>query len=235
MATVYTFRGKADVPKYPPQRYEVLARASVGEITLYGVVGDMYDGITSKQFTEDLRKLADVKTINVHINSPGGFVHEGRAIFNRLKAHPAHKVVHVDGEASSIASLIAMAGDEIRMGEGALMLIHKAWMLTIGNEDDHAETIKALRTVDSTLIETYVARTGQKREAIVALMKENRYMDAAEAVELGFADVAEGGRKIAALAIDRQSFRLPPVPQATDRPNRAAALAAIEQMKAVRR
>lgn len=234
MPDVLTFPGlRAGLPKCPPIKYGVEAKAGgTGEVYLYGVIGDPYDGITAKQFAADMRAVATAKSLTIMINSVGGYVTEGRAIFNRLKAHPAKKTVLIDGEASSIASLIAMAGDEIRMGEGALMLIHKAWMVTVGNEDDHEQTIRDLRTVDAALIDTYAARTGQKRESIIALMKENRYMTSREAVELGFADHADGSLKMAAMAVDRQEFRLPALP-AAQQPNRVAAQAAIEKMRAL--
>lgn len=232
MPNVYTFPKRADLPKFPPVEYKLSAKAKKGEIILYGVIGDPYDGISAKQFVTDLKKMPALEELDVRINSPGGFVSEGRTIFNRLKAFPAKKkTVYVDGEASSIASLIAMAGDEIVMGEGSLMLVHRAWGLTIGNADDHQKAIQDLETVDKTLVETYCARTKMKPDECLKLMQEDRYMDAHEAVERGFADVAEGGMKMAALVVDRQALRLPALPAAAD-PSRQKAAASISRIRA---
>jgi ATP-dependent protease ClpP protease subunit len=214
-------------PKYPPLEYRLSAASGVGEIVLYGVIGMEFDGITSAQFLEDLKRLSNVATINVHINSPGGIVTEGVAIFNRLKAHPARKIVHVDGEASSIASLIAMAGDEIHMGEGSLMCVHKARIGRFGTDDELIAAAASCTTVDrQTLIPAYAKRTGMKPDALMSLMKEDRYMSADEAVGLRFANSVVGGKKMAALAVDRAALNLPPLPAPiADRPNRAKALA----------
>lgn len=210
---IVPFPSAHGLPKYPPLRYAVEARGKVGEITLYGVIGDPYDGISAAQFMTDLRKLDGAETINVHINSPGGIVSEGRAIFNRLKSHAGRKIVHVDSEASSIAALIAMAGDEVRMLEGSVMLVHRAWGVTIGNANVHRDRIRDLEVIDKAQVETYAARTKMKPADIMKLMDEDRYMDAEEAVRRGFADVAVTGQKIAACRIDRAAFNLPTLPE----------------------
>lgn len=220
-----------EFPKMPPLEYRLSAVGGVGEIVLYGVIGLDYEGITSAQFLEDLKRLSNVGTINVYINSPGGIVTEGVAIFNRLKAHPARKIVHVDGEASSIASLIAMAGNEIHMGEGSLMCVHKARIGRYGTDDDLIAAAASCTTVDrQTLIPAYAKRTGMKPEALMSLMKEDRYMSAEEAVRMRFADSVVGGKKMAALAVDRAALGLKPLPvPIADRPNRTKALAILRR------
>lgn len=230
--TGYEARGrKVDAPKYPPLAFSIEAKAGdVGEIVLYGVIGSIYEGITAKQFDTDIRKVESVKTLNIRINSPGGYVSEGRTIFNRLKQHKARKVVYIDGEACSIASLIAMAGDEVRMAEGTHMLVHRAWGITIGNVGDHAKTIRDLEMMDAAMVETYAARTGMSKKDVLSLMEEDRYMDAREAVAKGFADVADGAQKMAALAVNRADFNLPELPLDA-RPNRAAAMLKIAAMR----
>lgn len=226
MSNVISFPTKIagqDLPKYPPVRYEFAKKGARGEIFLYGVIGSIFDGISASQFATDLKALGNVEALDIFINSPGGYVMEGRTIYNRLKAHPAHKTVHVDGEASSIASLIAMAGNEIVMGEGALMLVHRAWNITVGNAIDHQKSVKDLLTVDGTLVATYAAKTGMKADAILKLMEEDRYMDADETVERGFADKAEEAMKaVALISADRLFLHLPELPKA---PRKAAAMA----------
>lgn len=201
--------------KYPANQYRMVADGKTGEITLYGVIGDQWDGITAAQFSTDLKALGSVSLINIHLNSPGGFVTDGLAIFNRLKSHSARKVVTIDGEASSIASLIAMAGDEIHMGEGALMLVHGArGELSWATEEDALRLAANLKVVNRNLVATYMNKTKMTEFALRALMKEDRYMSAEEAVSLGFADSRDMGNRIAALKINRGEFGLPPLPSA---------------------
>ncbi len=211
-------------PKFPAPEFRALLGKSgeTADIIMYGVIGDEFDGLTDAMLDGGLRKIAAAKTLNIRINSPGGSVHQGRAIFNRLRQHNARKIVHVDGEASSIAALIAMAGDEVRMGEGTFMLVHRAWTITVGNANDLRDTIKTLEIVDAAQVETFAKRTGMKPDAVQKLMDEDRYMDAREAVARGFADVAEGEQRMAALVVDRKALHLPQLPKAGPRPVRAA-------------
>jgi ATP-dependent protease ClpP protease subunit len=172
--------------------------------------------------------LDNAAEINIHINSPGGIVSEGRAIYNRLRAHAGRKIVHVDSEASSIAALIAMAGDEVRMMEGSVMLVHRAWGVAIGNANQLRDRIRDLETIDQAQIETYQRRTKMKPDAILKLMDEDRYMSAAEAVKLGFADVAVTGMKMAAMAVDRSALGLPELPAVRSTLSRSEARARME-------
>jgi ATP-dependent Clp protease protease subunit len=91
-----------------------------------------FGGMSAKTFVTELQKLGKVDVINLHINSPGGSVFDGVAIYNSLKSHPARIEVDVDALAASIASVIAMAGDEIRIAENAMMMIHDPTGVAIG-------------------------------------------------------------------------------------------------------
>lgn len=211
---------------------EVSARGETAHIRLYGVVGGDWngDGITHDRFAAEMDKLKDVKRLDIRLNSPGGDVHQGRAIYNLLRAHGARKVVHVDSEASSIASIIAMAGNEIRMGEGAVMLIHRCYCLNIGNSVELQKLAKDLNTLDETFVATYAARTGMAPAKIFGLMDENRYMSAEEAKKLKFADFVEEPVSAAACDIDRGKFGLPELPAALQ-PRRIAAIAETESLR----
>ena len=101
-------------------------RGKKAEIALYGTIGETFfdDGITAKRFIEELNELKDVDSIDLRINSMGGDVFEGVTIYNRLKEYKATINVYVDGLAASIASVIAMAGDTVTMGEGSFMMVH---------------------------------------------------------------------------------------------------------------
>ena len=100
---------------------------------------------SAQHFREELAKYPNAERIDIYINSYGGDVFEGTAIYNQLKRHQARKVVHVDGFACSIASVIAMAGDEVIMPRNTLMMIHNMWMFACGNA---AELRKAADDLD---------------------------------------------------------------------------------------
>ena len=105
-------------------------QSSEAEISINDNIGGW--GITANDFIADMKDLGDVDTINVRISSGGGSIVEGNAIFNALKRHPAKIVTHIDSIAASMASVIAMAGDEVRMAANALFMIHNPWTASIG-------------------------------------------------------------------------------------------------------
>lgn len=208
-----------------PCHYKASAKASRGTMELYGIIGaDWFgDGITSKMVSESLKAMGNVSTIEVSINSPGGDVAEGRGIYNLLKQHSARVEVRVIAEASSAASLIAMAGDEITMSEGALMMIHRASGLAYGNVDDVKGLLKRLETVDETMVTTYAARSGNTEAKVRGWLEAETWMTADEAVLRGFADKSDEPARIAALSLDRKLLGFRQIPAAL-RPNRARAL-----------
>lgn len=165
------------------------ARGSRGEIWLYDQVGANYfsDGVTAKTFQKELAALGKVTTINLHINSPGGDVFEGFAIYNQLAQHPARIEVDVDGVAASIASIIAMAGDEIRIAKNATMMIHNPQGYAAGDEAEMQRVAALLRTVKGNLVDTYRDRTGNSPEQLAAWMDEETWFSASTAVQHGFA------------------------------------------------
>lgn len=157
------------------------------EISIYDEIG--FWGVTAQQFTKDLKALGNnLKQINLHIHSPGGDVFDGIAIYNLLKNHPANKTVYIDGLAASMASVIAMAGDEIIMPENAMMMIHKPWGIQGGDADDMRKYADLLDKVESTLIMAYVAKTGKYETDLAEMLKEETWLTGKECVEQGFAD-----------------------------------------------
>jgi len=197
--------------------YRFVAKNGAATIFIYGIVDSMAgffgDGVTAKMISDDLKKAGKVSNIDVRVNSPGGDVFEGRAIYTLLKDHGAKIVTHCDAEASSIASLIMMAGDERRMAEGSLMMIHKAWGWFRGNADEMDKQADLLRTIDQTLIDTYAKRTKQDAKKIEKWMADETWMTAEEAVEMGFADVVADPVKVAALAFDRSQLGVRNMPK----------------------
>ena len=119
-----TRRPKASVRNSPGQSWFRMQATnnSQADIFIYDEIG--YWGVTAKQFVNDLRALGDISHINLHINSPGGDVFDGIAIFNALKHHGAAITVHIDGLAASMASVIAMVGNPVIMPGKTMMMIH---------------------------------------------------------------------------------------------------------------
>lgn len=163
--------------------FEVRAADTVTEIELYDEIG--YWGVTAKSFRQQIRSAGDIR---LRINSPGGDVFDGIAIFNDLVQHNGRVEVEVTGVAASAASIIAMAGDTIRVAENAFLMIHNAWTLAIGNRHDITETAALLGQIDGAMADTYAARTDIDRDEVVAMMDAETWMNGKEAVDKGFAD-----------------------------------------------
>jgi ATP-dependent protease ClpP protease subunit len=161
------------------------------EVIIYGSIGASWfeEGITAKAVSDELKKLDDsVKDITVRINSLGGDVFEGITIYNRLKQHKAKVTVFVDGIAASIASIIALSGDEVIMSEGSLLMIHLPWTYTAGNRKDLEDTIDRLADVEQQLLAIYSKKTKLDRIELKSMLEKETWMDASQAIDLGFAD-----------------------------------------------
>lgn len=160
-----------------------------GEIFLYGTIGmDWFgDGITAKSFEKELKSLGTVETIDLHINSEGGAVHDARAIYNLLNQHKARIDVHIDSLAASAASFIAMVGDSITIAESGFFMIHNARMFAGGTAEDFEAAAKFLRTVNRTIADTYVARTGTSADKVKKWMDAETWFTGQEALDAGFA------------------------------------------------
>ena len=200
-----------------------------GEIWLYGTIGsDWYgEGVTAKQFADDLRKLGAVKTIDVRINSDGGLVTDAQAIYSLLVEHKAEIAVHIDGIAASAASFVAMAGKTIAIAEGGFVMIHNARMGAYGEAADMERAAAILRTVNETIIAKYVARTGAAAADIKKWMDAETWFTGPEAVAAGFADTIVENLKVAASVGRPERFRHVP---AALLPRRAAAVARIASL-----
>lgn len=182
-------------------RYEIKAKAKdEAEIWLYDEVGNSWDGTTAKMFADDLKELGDIKTLNVYINSPGGSVFDGTAIYNTLRRHRARKIVHIDGIAASIASVVAMAGDEINIAENGLIMIHDPWGFAMGTADEFRKMADSLDKVRSAILDTYISRTGGEEKQISDWMTAETWFTAQEAVDAGFADSIVEPVEMAALS-----------------------------------
>lgn len=170
------------------------------DLYLYEEIGESWWGDTksAKQFKKDLDALGDVKTLNIYINSPGGAVFDGMAIYNILKRHKAYKTTYVDGLAASIASVIALASDKVIIPSNAYFMIHRAWAITWGNTNDMKKMAEDLERIDEGIINVYMAKTELTRSEVIKLMDDETWMTGDEAKEYGFADEVEKEKKVAA-------------------------------------
>lgn len=165
--------------------FRIENKSSGTDIYLYGEVG--YFGVTAADFCEELRRVK-ASTIDLHINSPGGQVYEGVAIYGALREHPATINVTVDGVAASAASFIACAGDRITIMRYAQMMIHDAWSDAYGNAEQLHKQADLLERTSVTIAEIYSRRAGGDAATWRALMKAETWFNAEEAVQFGLAD-----------------------------------------------
>ena len=156
---------------------------TVGRMDISGEVGwDFYgDAWDAGYFNEQLKALGDINLIELHINSPGGSVFDGIAIYNALVQHPASVHVYIDGIAASIASVIAMAGDKIFMPSNTMLFIHEPWMYTAGNAEDLRKDADMLDKNKDAIINSYLRHLKGTSDQISALMAEETWMTAQEA------------------------------------------------------
>ena len=165
------------------------ANADDNSISVFDVIGADYwgDGVTASRIAGALRSMngADV---TVNINSPGGDMFEGLAIYNLLREYKGRVTVKVMGLAASAASIIAMAGDDVQIGRGAFLMIHNCWVYAMGNRHDLAQVAADMEPFDKAMNDIYGARTGLDSETIEAMMNAETYIGGSDAVEKGFAD-----------------------------------------------
>lgn len=162
------------------------------ELKIYGTIeqswwkDDEDDSITS---VEDLEKMLkdhkDVATIDIYINSSGGSVFDGVAMYNILKRHKAYKRVFIDGFACSVASVIAMAGNTIVMPKTSMMMIHNAWVVTMGNANELRKMAEDLDKINEMIKNSYRTKMKIDDDKLNALMDSESYLTADECLEYG--------------------------------------------------
>ena len=159
-------------------------------IGIYDPIGyDYWDdsGVTAKRIGAALRSL-DGADVVVNINSPGGDVFEGLAIYNLLREYKGHVTVRVLGVAASAASFIAMAADEIQIARAGFFMIHNAWTGLWGNRNDLRETADFLEQIDDTIADIYHVKSGLSMDELKADMDKERWINGRDAIDSGFAD-----------------------------------------------
>jgi ATP-dependent protease ClpP protease subunit len=176
-----------------------------------------------------LTALGNVKTIDVRINSEGGDVFDGQAIYTLLVQHAATVTVHIDGLAASAASFIAMAGNKIEVAESAFVMIHNASGMCFGGAEEMRKTADLLEMTNGNIQSIYAARTKNTTADLKTWMDAETWWTGKEAVDHGFADKLVPNLAIAASVRDPSKYRHLP---AALRPNRARAEAAMNKIAA---
>lgn len=181
-------------------------------ISVYDVIGYDYwtgEGVTAKRVAGALRAMGK-GPVTVNVNSPGGDMFEGLAIYNLLREHEGEVTVKVLGLAASAASIIAMAGDTVQIARAGFFMIHNAWVVASGNRNDLREFADWLEPFDAAMADIYAARTGAESKAMAKLMDAESWIGGSQAVEDGFADellpsdqVEQKGAKASASAVRR--------------------------------
>lgn len=171
----------------------------------------IYDQIggTGIQALDIVKEIAGEGDIDVHINSGGGSVSQGIAIYNSLKQHDGQVNVFVDGLAASIASVIALAGDTVTMAEGSLLMVHLPWTQIAGNAEDLRKEAEVLDQHKETLIDIYASNSQLGRDEIEAMLSKETWLTAEEAYELGLITTIAGELKQAA-SVNIDSFNNAP-------------------------
>lgn len=181
-------------------------------IGVYDVIGEDFwtgEGVTAKRIAGALRSMG-AGPVTVNINSPGGDLFEGLAIYNLLREHDGEITVKVMGVAASAASIIAMAGDDVQVARSGFLMIHNTWVMAIGNRNDLEQIAKSLKPFDDAMASIYSARTGMEPKALAKLMDAETWIGGEAAVADSFADsllpsdqVGSGKNKASASSVRR--------------------------------
>jgi ATP-dependent Clp protease, protease subunit len=187
------------------------------EILLYSEIGDSFfeEGTTAKQFDADLKAAGNVSRIRLRVNSGGGDVFQGIAIYNTLLQHPATVTAQVDGVAASIASVIICAASEISIASTGFLMVHNPATIAAGDERDFRAMAETLSKVKTAMVTAYRRHTPLSTQKIAALLDDETWMTAQEAVDNGFAETVmtpEGDDADIAAHIDLSKFRNVPQP-----------------------
>ena len=174
----------------------------MNELLIYSDIGESFfgDSVSAISVKAQLDKMP-AGDLSVRINSPGGSVFDGFAIYNLIKQYKGTVTVYVDGLAASAASVVAMAGEKIIMADNPLMMIHGPWARSMGTAEEMRQTASLLDKIKDSIVGTYVSRTGLDAADVAAMMEAETWMNAAEAKEKGFAtDSVDGGQSVSNLA-----------------------------------
>jgi len=189
--------------------YSINAKDETAEVSIFGDIGASWfgDSVTLADFKKDFDKIKDKNSIRLMINSPGGSVFDGIAIYNVISTVRQKVTVEVLGMAASIASVIALAGDELIMGEGSYFMIHKPWSVSMGTAADLRKDADLLDKIDEQMVAIYAQHTALTDEEISEAMAEETWYTADEAVEAGFATgISDYGEMAASYDLSKYKY-----------------------------
>lgn len=172
------------------QYFQLATTGRSANLTIYGDITSYpwkQGDVSAANLSAQLAALEDVDTINVYLNSYGGEVAEGLAIYNALKRHKAHVVTYCDGMACSIASVIFMAGDERHMNKASLLMIHNAWTFAEGNAEELRKQADDLEKITSASVAAYMTYFRHSERKLREMMDAETWLTPKEAVKNGFA------------------------------------------------
>lgn len=187
------YRDNANQPK---QVTNLLNKAdTTASLYVYDMISADW-GVSALAVIDAINQAGDAQVLNVHINSPGGDVFEGRAIMAAISAFRGKTVAKIDALCASAATSIALACDEIEMAEGAAFMIHNAKTLAYGDKSDLRHTADVVEKIEGAIVNDYTTRTGKDEAEIRAAMQAETWFTAAEALEYGFVDRVTGKTKV---------------------------------------
>lgn len=169
-----------------PRRFEAQAAGKSTALYLYDIIDPLW-GISASSFVKTLNSISTPQ-IDLHINSPGGDVFDGRAMASAIAQHPSNITAYIDGLAASAASFVAIAAKDVVMAPGSFMMVHNAWSIGYGNADDLRTLAALLEKIDGSLVEDYMRASGASADQVKAWMDAETWFTAQEAVDAGLAD-----------------------------------------------
>lgn len=184
---------QGDISPKALQRWSPDVKAAAGEgeatISILDPIGaDIWgEGVTARRISGALRSIGD-RPVTVNVNSPGGDYFEGLAIYNLLREHKQEVTVNVLGVAASAASIIAMAGDQVRIARAGWLMIHNTWILAAGDRNAMREVADWLEPFDAMAVDIYATRTGIAAEDLARMLDRETWIGGQGAVDQGFAD-----------------------------------------------
>lgn len=209
-----------------PRQFNVIRSGDAASLYIYDVISADW-GMSALSVIEAINQAGDVQTLNVHINSPGGDVFEGRAIMAALAAFRGKTVAKIDALCASAATSIALACNEIEMSDGAFFMIHNASGMAWGDKTVLRETANVLEKIEGVIVNDYISRTGKDEQEIRDLMQAETWFTAQEALDFGFVDriteksIAKNTWNLSAYANAPKPTNPQPVPDPTEEPANA--------------
>lgn len=169
--------------------------AKVADVYIFDEIGSF--GVNAQSFISEIKDYKNTP-LNVHLNCVGGDVFEGMAIYNVLKKRSARTTVYIEGIAASMGSVVALAADEVIMAENSLFMIHNAWGGAMGEADDLKRTAGVLEKISNEIASIYVKKTNLPLNEVKEMMDEETWLNAQEALDLGFINSVSDAIKVAA-------------------------------------